>query len=99
MLDRADYMLNIAESSLADVSLTNTDKPGFRRYIKRVPLGVVLVVAPWKCVPPLAFPKGSSLILPRTQLPLPRHDQLRPPCAHRGQLGHHQAVPADTPRR
>ncbi len=62
MLDRADYMLNIAESSLADVSLTNTDKAGFRRYIKRVPLGVVLVVAPWKCVSALMFPAGSPLI-------------------------------------
>lgn len=41
-------MLNIAESSLADVPLKETDKPGFRRFIKRVPLGVVLVIAPWK---------------------------------------------------
>jgi len=46
--ERADYMLSIAESQLADVSLQDTDKPGFRRYIKRVPLGVVLVIAPWK---------------------------------------------------
>ena len=49
-LDRADYMLSIAEKSLKDVPLTDTDKPGFRRYIRRDPLGVVLVVAPWKCV-------------------------------------------------
>ncbi len=48
-LDRANYMLSIAESALAGVSLADTDKPGFRRYIKRTPLGVVLVVAPWKC--------------------------------------------------
>lgn len=47
-LDRADYMLSIAESSLAEVPLTDTDKPGFKRYIKRTPLGVVLVIAPWK---------------------------------------------------
>ncbi|CAL1702430.1 unnamed protein product [Somion occarium] len=40
-------MLSIAESSLSDVSLKDTDKPGFRRYIKRTPLGVVLVIAPW----------------------------------------------------
>ncbi|CAL1702424.1 unnamed protein product [Somion occarium] len=46
-LDRATYMLSIAESSLSDVSLKDTDKPGFRRYIKRTPLGVVLVIAPW----------------------------------------------------
>lgn len=49
-IDRAEYMLSIATSSLADVSLADTDKPGFRRYIKRVPLGVVLVIAPWKYV-------------------------------------------------
>ena len=41
-------MLSIAESALSDVPLTDTDKPGFRRYIKRTPLGVVLVIAPWK---------------------------------------------------
>lgn len=49
-LDRARYMISIAESSLADVSLKDTDKPGFKRYIKRTPLGVVLVIAPWKSV-------------------------------------------------
>ncbi len=49
-LDRANYMLSIAEASLADVSLADTDKPGFKRYIKRAPLGVVLVIAPWKYV-------------------------------------------------
>jgi acyl-CoA reductase-like NAD-dependent aldehyde dehydrogenase len=47
-LDRAAYMLSIASASLADVSLEDTDKPGFRRFIKRTPLGVVLVIAPWK---------------------------------------------------
>jgi acyl-CoA reductase-like NAD-dependent aldehyde dehydrogenase len=49
-LERANYMLDIAESSLADVTLEDTDRPGFRRYIKREPLGVVLVIAPWKYV-------------------------------------------------
>ena len=43
-------MLSIAEKALADVTLEDTDKPGFRRFIKRTPLGVVLVIAPWKYV-------------------------------------------------
>lgn len=47
-VERAKYMLSIAESSLADVSLQETDKPGFRRFIRRTPLGVVLIIAPWK---------------------------------------------------
>ena len=47
-VERAKYMLSIAESSLADVSLQDTDKPGLRRFIRRTPLGVVFVIAPWK---------------------------------------------------
>ncbi|CAE6439703.1 aldehyde dehydrogenase [Rhizoctonia solani AG-1 IB] len=46
-LERANYMLSIAEKSLAPVELKDTDKPGFKRYIKREPLGVVFVIAPW----------------------------------------------------
>jgi acyl-CoA reductase-like NAD-dependent aldehyde dehydrogenase len=50
LIERSNYMLDIAASSLADVSLANTDKPGLKRYIKRVPLGIVFVIAPWKYV-------------------------------------------------
>jgi len=77
-LDRADYMLSIAESSLADVPLTNIDKPGFRRYIKRVPLGVVLVIAPWNfpylvsinSVFPAIVAGNAVLLKPSPQTPL-----------------------------
>lgn len=47
-LERASYMLSIAEKALAPMGLEDTDKPGFKRYIKREPLGVVFVIAPWK---------------------------------------------------
>ena len=40
------YMVRIAEESLAPV-VPDDDRPGFRRMIKREPLGVVFVVAPW----------------------------------------------------
>jgi acyl-CoA reductase-like NAD-dependent aldehyde dehydrogenase len=43
--ERARYMIAIAEAALADVQAG--EKEGFLRYIKRVPLGVVLTVAPW----------------------------------------------------
>jgi len=43
--ERARYMIAIAEDTLADVQAG--EKDGFLRYIKRVPLGVVLTVAPW----------------------------------------------------
>lgn len=45
MLDRARYMISIAERTLADEYLP--DKPGFTRYIRHEPLGVVLDVAAW----------------------------------------------------
>jgi len=43
--ERASHMATIAEESLADIAVS--DDAQFRRYIKRVPHGVVLVVAPW----------------------------------------------------
>ena len=38
-------MIGVAESALADIALE--PKEGFRRFIRREPLGVVLVLAPW----------------------------------------------------
>lgn len=44
-LDRARYMASIAEQALADEYLP--EKPGFTRYIRHEPLGVILDVAAW----------------------------------------------------
>ena len=43
--ERASYLCGIAEAALGDLSVE--PREGFRRYIRREPLGVVLVVAPW----------------------------------------------------
>jgi acyl-CoA reductase-like NAD-dependent aldehyde dehydrogenase len=43
--ERALYMCSIAEQALADLRVE--PKAGFERFIRREPLGVVLVVAPW----------------------------------------------------
>ncbi len=43
--ERASYMADIAQDALADLTVEDSD--AFRRVIKRVPHGVVLVVAPW----------------------------------------------------
>ncbi len=74
--ERARYMLEIAESALADIQVP--EKPGFVRYIVREPLGVVLVVAPWNypmltavnaVVPALAA--GNTVVLKHSaQTPL-----------------------------
>ena len=43
--ERARYMVDVAGDALADVVIDPRD--GFRRFIRREPLGVVLVMAPW----------------------------------------------------
>lgn len=44
-VERARFMTAAAEEGLAP--LDPGPKPGFKRYVKRVPLGVVFVIAPW----------------------------------------------------
>ncbi|CEL53009.1 aldehyde dehydrogenase [Rhizoctonia solani AG-1 IB] len=80
-LERANYMLSIAEKSLAPVELKDTDKPGFKRYIKREPLGVVFVIAPWNfpfltsinSVLPAIIAGNSVILKPSPQTPLTAH--------------------------
>jgi acyl-CoA reductase-like NAD-dependent aldehyde dehydrogenase len=70
--ERALYMCAIAEEALADMAIEK--KHDFRRFIRREPLGVVLVVAPWNypwltsvnaVVPALLA--GNSVILKMAQ--------------------------------
>ena len=44
-VERARFMIEAAEEGLA--VLDPGPKTGFRRYVRRVPLGVVFVIAPW----------------------------------------------------
>jgi len=78
--ERARYMTSIAAISLADID--PGPKQGFRRFIRREPLGVVLVLAPWNypyltsvnaVVPALLA--GNAVIL--------KHSNQTPLCAER----------------
>ena len=78
--ERARYMIEVAGGALADVEVG--DKPGFTRFIRREPLGVVLVIAPWNypyltavnAVVP-ALMAGNAVIL--------KHSAQTPLCAER----------------
>jgi len=78
--DRARSMLRLAPEALA--AIQPEPKAGFRRSIKRVPLGVVAVVAPWNypyltsvnAVLP-ALIAGNSVVL--------KHSHQTPLCAER----------------
>ena len=43
--ERASYMASIAADALNDITIENSS--AFKRIIKRIPHGVVLVIAPW----------------------------------------------------
>jgi len=45
LAERTRKMVELAPAALADIAAT--EKPGFARFIRKEPLGVVLVVAPW----------------------------------------------------
>lgn len=44
-LERAEFMIGAAKDSLKELEASSKD--GFQRFIRREPLGVVLVLAPW----------------------------------------------------
>ncbi|MEZ8142744.1 aldehyde dehydrogenase [Enterovibrio norvegicus FF-33] len=78
--ERATHMIKIAPEALAPIMLP--EKQGFRRYIKRVPLGTVFVIAPWNypyltavnaIVPALLA--GNTVVL--------KHSAQTPLCAER----------------
>jgi acyl-CoA reductase-like NAD-dependent aldehyde dehydrogenase len=78
--ERANYMIDIAEQSLAAIRVS--EKADFERFIQREPVGTVLVLAPWNypfltsvnvIVP--AIMAGNSVIL--------KHSDQTPLCAER----------------
>ena len=78
--ERARYMLGIAATALAPVR--PEEKAGFTRMIKRAPLGVVAVVAPWN------FPYLTSVnaVLPALiagNAVVLKHSHQTPLCAER----------------
>lgn len=78
--ERAEYMMGIAESALADIEIPGLS--GFQRFIRKEPVGTVLVLAPWN-YPYLTsvnaiFPAllaGNTVIL--------KHAEQTPLCAER----------------
>ena len=78
--ERALHMINIASEALPPVQLP--DKTGFQRWIKREPVGVVFIIAPWNypyltainvIIP--AIMAGNTVII--------KHSSQTPLCAER----------------
>ncbi|WP_375056437.1 aldehyde dehydrogenase family protein [Zobellella sp. DQSA1] len=80
LAERARYMIDIAGEALAPVRLP--EKPGFERYIRRDPLGLVLVIAPWN-YPYLTAINAVMPALMAGNAVLLKHSAQTPLCAER----------------
>jgi acyl-CoA reductase-like NAD-dependent aldehyde dehydrogenase len=80
MLERARYMIGIAAAALADVD--PGPKPGFRRFIRREPLGVVFTVAAWNYPYLIAVNSVVPALLAGNAVIL-KHSAQTPLCAER----------------
>lgn len=86
--ERARYMIQIAPDALADIEAK--DKPGFTRFIRREPLGVVFIVAPWN-YPYLTSVNGVIPALMAGNAVVLKHSAQTPLCAERFQEAFDQA--------
>ncbi|RMG82121.1 MAG: aldehyde dehydrogenase family protein [Bacteroidetes bacterium] len=80
MKERAEYMINIAEKALADVPVG--EKEGFRRFIRREPVGTVFVLAPWN-YPYLTSVNAIIPALMAGNVVILKHARQTPLCAER----------------
>ena len=78
--ERARYMIDIAGEALGDVQVG--EKPGFTRFIRRTPLGVVFVIAPWN-YPYLTAVNGAVPALMAGNAVILKHSAQTPLCAER----------------
>ena len=78
--DRARTMLALAPAALGD--LVPPQKDGFRRLVRREPLGVVLVLAPWN-YPYLTAVNAVIPALAAGNVVLLKHSDQTPLCAER----------------
>ncbi len=86
--ERARYMITVAPQALADIDVG--PKPDFRRFIRRDPLGVVLVIAPWN-YPYLTAVNAVVPALMAGNAVLLKHSHQTPLCAERMQQAAEEA--------
>jgi acyl-CoA reductase-like NAD-dependent aldehyde dehydrogenase len=78
--ERARFMIGSAGQALADVDVG--EKAGFRRFIRRTPLGLVFVIAPWN-YPYLTAVNGVIPALMAGNAVILKHSAQTPLCAER----------------
>lgn len=91
--ERATYMAEIAKDALADIEIE--DSPAFRRVIKRVPHGLVLVVAPWNYPYMTAINTVAPALIAGNAVMLKHASQTPLVGEHMAQAFHAAGIPED----
>ncbi|NLC22782.1 MAG: aldehyde dehydrogenase family protein, partial [Halomonadaceae bacterium] len=91
--ERASHMASIAREALADIAVG--DDSAFKRYIKRVPHGVVLVVAPWNYPYMTAINTVAPALIAGNTVLLKHATQTLLVGERMAQAFHHAGVPTD----
>ncbi|WP_341367545.1 aldehyde dehydrogenase family protein [Yoonia sp. BS5-3] len=91
--ERASHMADIAADALADIVVE--DSTAFRRVIKRVPHGVVLVVAPWNYPYMTAINTVAPALIAGNTVMLKHASQTPLVGEHLAEAFHSAGIPAD----
>jgi acyl-CoA reductase-like NAD-dependent aldehyde dehydrogenase len=96
---RGEYLLKIAEDALSDTP--GEPQEGFKRFVRKVPLGPVLVLFPWNVslAGVLSTLHSTMLIIYPSLVPIPYPRQLDRPRSSLWQQCHHQAFATNTNSR
>ena len=86
--ERANYMIEQAPAALAEITLP--EKEGFKRFIRREPLGIAVVLAPWN-YPYLTAVNAIVPALLAGNVVILKHSAQTPLCAERLQSAFDQA--------
>lgn len=95
MQKRADYLLETAEEALK--SIPGKPENGFQRWVKKVPIGPILIVFAWN-VSPSVLPPETFVFLISSLVPVSDLDQRPHPGFACGEHCHSQAVSSDPAR-
>ena len=91
---RGHYLLKICDKAFEDTP--GEPEEGFKRYVKKVPLGPVLIIVPWNVS---IFLEMSCTLTDETTVPLPDLRQLSHPGSPLWQQRHCQTFASDSARR
>jgi acyl-CoA reductase-like NAD-dependent aldehyde dehydrogenase len=91
---RGEYLLKVSAETLKDTP--GEGEKGFRRFIRKVPVGPVLIVFAWNVSTDRPSYHPSYVLIPMLSVPVSDPRQLLDPCASVRKHRHPEAITPDT---